>query len=242
VLVWGFLQRRAAVRWLLRGGALVAAAAGLILFVLLAGAYMERFGRYFRWEEIRDKPVPEMAREVLKDLPYTSRGLIIWGALRAWQSEPVWGVGPGMHQNVWPHFCATPDGDRELGIWPSRPHHGDHAYAAHCDWVQLLEEYGAVGLALLLAPALCLLLALDAAVRRAARRWRERAAAGPADGLPHAAALGALLAFLAMAFHSLGDYNLQMPATVWVLAAGIALALRQAGDRAAEGGGAEARR
>ena len=35
----------------------------------------------------------------------------------------------------------------------------------------------------------------------------------------HSDLLCALLALAAFAFHSLGDFNLQMPGTVWVLAA-----------------------
>jgi len=34
-----------------------------------------------------------------------------------------------------------------------------------------------------------------------------------------------LLALIAMAFHSLGDFNLQMPATTWMLAALVSLPL-----------------
>ena len=41
----------------------------------------------------------------------------------------------------------------------------------------------------------------------------------------HDLTLTALLALVAMAFHSLGDFNLQMPATTWLFAALLALPL-----------------
>jgi hypothetical protein len=45
------------------------------------------------------------------------------------------------------------------------------------------------------------------------------------ESLDRAACVTGFLAFAAMAFHSLGDFNLQMPATTWLLAGLTALAL-----------------
>ncbi|MCL1910411.1 MAG: O-antigen ligase family protein, partial [Kiritimatiellaeota bacterium] len=92
------------------------------------------------------------------------RGRYISAALRAWESNPVWGIGPGMHSDRWSEFDAMKK-DRN-GNDVSRPVNGDwsqmrrpwiindsiHLYEVHSDWTQLLEEYGAVGLALFLAP------------------------------------------------------------------------------------------
>ena len=46
-------------------------------------------------------------------------------------------------------------------------------------------------------------------------------------------ALGGLLSFVGMAVHSLGDFNLQMPATAWLLGAIIAVSVGEilGGDR-----------
>ena len=75
---------------------------------------------------------------------------MIGGAIRAWQAAPVWGVGAGMHQNIWPHVAASGDGDRGKGIWPTLVNDKFHSYEVHSDWIQLLEEYGLVGLILFL--------------------------------------------------------------------------------------------
>ena len=40
--------------------------------------------------------------------------------------------------------------------------------------------------------------------------------------------LPAILAIVAMSFHSLGDFNLQMPATTWIFGAMLALPLGEA--------------
>jgi O-antigen ligase len=225
LLVWGVLPWRAGVRWGLRAAATAAAAAVVLLLVMFGDRIMARSEAYFLRDDLRGKPLAEVVRRVAQSLPTTTRGLILRGSLRAWQSAPVWGIGPGMHRAMWPHFAATPDGDRDLGVWPSYPHDGSHANAAHSDWLQALEEYGAVGFVLLLGPVVALLAVLDAAIRREARRWREGTAQG--DGLRLARRVGAVLALAALMFHSLGDFNLQMPATVWTLAAAVALGVRR---------------
>jgi len=204
-------------RWI-RVAAFSAAAAALVLFALSGAPYMTRFKAYFRLDRLRDAP-PDKRLAILSDtLQHSSRGRMISGALRAWTTQPVFGIGPGMHQHLWPRFAASPDGDVEKGIWPTRTNEHFHSYEVHSDWVQLLQEYGLVGLALLLAPAGLLFAAL----------WRlaRRAADGRTPGPPlHAAAVTGLLALIAMAFHSLGDFNLQMPATTWMLAALVSLPL-----------------
>jgi 4-amino-4-deoxy-L-arabinose transferase-like glycosyltransferase len=56
------------------------------------------------------------------------------------------------------------------------------------------------------------------------------------DGRAFEYAAAALPALLAMVFHSLGDFNLQMPATTWLLASLTALAMAGAGDDERNGG------
>ena len=123
-----------------------------------------------------------------------------------------------MHQNLWPHIAASPDGAPEHGKWPKYPNNTFHSYEVHSDWTQLMEEYGVVGLVLLLIPAGLLAFLLLSRRSQMLRRRREDGRGASDYGL----LLGALLAIVALAFHSLGDFNLQMPATVWMLAAIVA--------------------
>ncbi|MBM4143648.1 MAG: hypothetical protein FJ225_08680 [Lentisphaerae bacterium] len=219
--VWGVLQWRARVRWAWRGGMLVAAALALVLFARFAEPYMARFNQYFAWQEARGRPAGVAAARVLEALSYSDRGLMVRAALRAWRTNPAFGIGPGMHRHLWPHFAPTPDGDRELGVWPSYPGNRYYAYEAHSDWVQLLEEYGTLGLILFAVAALAVFAALARAV--CARGRRARDLGREAEPVSHAIALGALLSLIALAFHSLGDFNLKLPATTWLFGAILAL-------------------
>jgi len=129
----------------------------------------------------------------------------------------MFGIGPGMHQNLWPHFAPSPDGDRELGIWPTFPNNDFHSYEVHSDWIQLLEEYGVVGLVLFIMPVTAVVLLLIYGMRKEVLH-RKRIDWEETGNDYYAALLGGLLSLLAMGVHSLGDFNLQMPATVWLLA------------------------
>jgi O-antigen ligase len=189
----------------------LAGMAGLALalgvFAVVGEAYMKRFKAY-PWDKIE----------------YWDRYQMSMATLRGWQSAPVWGIGPGMHQNLWPHFAPSPDGNAARGIWPRFRNNYFHSYESHNDWFQLLEEYGVVGVVLFLV-------AMAGVVLPLAREWRRRARTadvagatarrGVSDGL----IVGALLALLAMAGHSVGDFNLQIPANTWILAALVGLAL-----------------
>jgi len=150
------------------------------------------------------------------------------GAVRAWKSAPLLGIGPGMHQNLWPHFAPTSDGDPDIGRWPTLVNDYMHSYEVHSDWLQLLEEYGVVGMVLFLVALFTVFGLLTASVSSAARR--RQADSSPSDRVEFAHAIGAVLAVAAMTFHSLGDFNLQMPATVWILAAMVAVPLAGTAD------------
>ncbi|MCK5849395.1 MAG: O-antigen ligase family protein [Kiritimatiellae bacterium] len=207
-LVWGFSQWETKARWLFRIGATAILLLSLVVFCVSGQAYVKRFTQWFGWEQAKGKPFVEMKAEVMLRATESSRGRMFAGAYRAWDSSRAFGIGPGMHQNLWPHFSASRDGDREFGVWPSQPNHGFWSDFVHSDWLQLLEEYGMVGLALFLIPAGVVFWLLLAG--------RE---------IHFATSLGGVLAFVCMAFHSIGDFNLQMPATAWVFAAILAIPL-----------------
>jgi O-antigen ligase len=213
-LTWGFSQWPASARWSWRATVL-----GVIGLLLLAFGGFEpgcvsRFKNEFGWTQAREKTTWREKKEtVLRAAEGHVRVQMIAAALRAWQTRPVFGIGPGMHQHLWPHFAPSDPGDPERGIWPKFPNHAFHSYAVHGDWIQLLEEYGMAGLALFAVPAGAGLAVLLAVLRS---KFRP-------------ATLGAVLAFAAMAFHSLGDFNLQMPATAWLFAAVLAQGCAGAG-------------
>jgi len=196
-------------RWRGRGSGLFFLIAGLIAFTAFGGHYVKRFQEY-PWSQLQ----------------HSDRYQMSTAALRAWHSAPWFGIGPGMHQNLWPHFAPSPDGDREKGVWPTHLNNTFHSFEAHNDWAQLLEEYGAVGTGLFLT-------AIGTALWHIYRRWKRWAHnlsyevspyshSGPGWMLP-----GLLLAALAMAVHSFGDFNLQIPGTTWLLGilTGLAIAI-----------------
>jgi O-antigen ligase len=236
--VLGFHQRSTLKRWCLRVGMLAA-------FAILAGilwhaepAYVKRFKSYFgegapaghtwreRFEALRARVEP------------SDRYQMIGAALRGWRMSPAVGIGAGMHQHYWPRNAASGDGDRAANRWPKYLNNSYHSYEAHSDWAQLLEEYGLVGFVMVLASAAALLVALWRSLVGEGRWWRRYGKRGVAcAGVdPYALPLAGALALVAMAVHSLGDFNLQMPATGWCLAALVAIPLarvaQQLRDRA----------
>jgi O-antigen ligase len=212
-LAWGFLEWPARWRWGLRIVAVASAAAILTGAVFHKPEYVHRFVRYFGWSPADGRYVrSEKLFDVLRrqDRPQ------YWGAAyRAWREHPWTGIGPGMHQNLSPHYAATPDGDRKTGKWPTFPNYAYNVDMVHNDWLQLLEEYGAVGFLLFLLPAAYLPFAWMRQLYREGARARAPGAEPSGNMVPVCAAL---LATAAMAFHSLGDFNLQIPATGWLFA------------------------
>jgi O-antigen ligase len=186
-------------RWLLRISGLFVILAGIIAFTAFGGHYVKRFKEY-PWTQLQNSDRFQMSA----------------AAVRGWSTAPWLGVGPGMHQNLWPHFAASRDGDRSQGIWPTHLNNNYHSFEAHDDWAQLLEEYGGVGMILFLT-------ALSTALWQIYRRWRRWAhniaydmTPNPEAGLPWLLP-GLLLSALAMGIHSFGDFNLQIPGTTWLL-------------------------
>lgn len=142
------------------------------------------------------------------------RGWYLGIALRAWRSNPVWGIGPGQNQHRSTQFAATDDGVRAE---PGRPgslkkprllNNDYHLYEVHSDWVQLLEEYGIVGFALFFVAfaGIAVLLVL---------RQGEMADAD-APALDRALPLGVLLAGGVVSIQCLLDFSMQMPCIVWL--------------------------
>ncbi|MEI7438022.1 MAG: O-antigen ligase family protein, partial [bacterium] len=207
VLIWGLAQWRPQVALSLRVGLILTVAVGVVVIALWGGNYVKRFKEY-PWRQIEA----------------SDRYQMTMGALRGWRSAPWLGIGPGMHQNLWPHFAASGDGNRSLGKRPTYLNATFHSYEAHNDWAQFLEEYGVVGMVLFVG----MLGGLGQGLYRGWRREvRERNHSGFASTgrTHHALTLAALLAGGAFCFHSAGDFNLQIPATVWLLAALIAAPL-----------------
>ena len=84
-----------------------------------------------------------------------------------------------------------------------------------------------VGFLLVAASAGLIVAVLVRDLRAEGRRWRRYGSRDVAcAGVdPYAVPLVGLLALVAMMVHSLGDFNLQMPATGWVLAAMVAISI-----------------
>lgn len=95
------------------------------------------------------------------------RGTYIGAALRAWETSPVLGIGPGQHSSRWGEFAATPDGTRDPYKAPRLRNDGYHLYEVHSDWTQLLEEYGIVGIVLFIIPMVTIIGGLINAKRQA---------------------------------------------------------------------------
>ena len=180
---------------------------------------MNRVAGHSLWKAWAGAENSAAFREKLHDAFWYSfdRGQYIGSALRAWRSNPVWGIGPGQHSNRWAEFEASPDGVRPDPDGPAdafkRPRqrdYGKHLYEVHSDWTQLLEEYGLAGLALFLLPLGGVLWILYD---------RQRSvAAGDGPALARALPLGALLYCIVLVLHSFGDFSLQMPSIVWLFA------------------------
>lgn len=211
----GFLTWPSPWRHWARWGSLLGLGLAVFLFASSNHPFMTRFRVWVAYEDLRHHPPREAIQTLLQRAELTSRGKMFTAAWRAWQtstSTRFWGIGPGMHRNLWPHFAATRDGNPETGTWPSIPNYDFHSYEVHNDWLQLLEELGLVGFILFLFP----FMAVVGIPANSLIRWRRsRHAAYP---LHRAYRLTALLAITAMAIHSLGDFNLQIPANGWMLA------------------------
>ena len=170
------------------------------------------------WEELREKASETFWYSF-------DRGQYIGAALRAWRSNPVWGIGPGQNQHRWPQFAASEDGVRAE---PGRPgtlkkprlmNDNYHLYEVHSDWVQLLEEYGWVGFALFCFAYVGIAVLL---LRRQGAILADGEGLRALDrGLP----LGVLLALGVVSIQCTLDFSMQMPCIAWLFGFLVAAAL-----------------
>lgn len=147
------------------------------------------------------------------------RGTYIDSALRAWRSNPVWGIGPGQHSNRWGQFAATEDGVRPVNgdprtlKWPRLRNTDYHLYEVHSDWTQLLEEYGVVGLLLFLLAYFTISVTIFIRQGRVLASPSSSSLSIMERTLPTAA----LLILCVYTIHSIFDFSLQIPAIVWTI-------------------------
>ena len=177
------------------------------------------------WEELREK-----ASETFWF--HFDRGRYIGAALRAWRSNPVWGIGPGQNQHRWPQFAASEDGVRAEPGHPEtlkRPRLMNdyyHLYEVHSDWVQLLEEYGWVGFALFCFAYVGIAVLL---LRRQGAILADGEGLRALDrGLP----LGVLLALGVVSIQCTLDFSMQMPCIAWLFGFLVAAGLLAPSHRA----------
>lgn len=222
-IVLGFRGYRPLTRWLVGLVSLALVLGGLWALFNVPNPIKTRFDSHsvtqavLHYRENGDK-----AKKTLSDAFHYGfdRGLYIDAALRAWRSSPVLGIGPGQHSPRWPQFAASDDGDATADPvkFPRVTNHYYHSYEVHSDWVQLLEEFGIIGFALFLVAAACWTASLVAARHHGFSHHRPYLQ--PAD---RAFPLCALLCTASMAFHSFGDFSLQIPAVTWAFATLLAL-------------------
>ncbi|MGI5867908.1 MAG: O-antigen ligase family protein [Kiritimatiellia bacterium] len=214
--------------------------APILLAASLAGAVfaiwhipnplMERVSAHPLYKSVAENwGAPELKTRIHDSFWYSfDRGTYIQSALRAWKSNPVWGIGPGQHSNRWQEFNPTDpgvppvDGDPATMKRPRYVNYTQHLYEVHSDWTQLLEEYGVVGFVLFAIPILILFVVLCFA-QSSMNADAPRPAGVSSPAILRALPLAALLAFIVMSIHSLGDFSFQMPSITWLftfLAAG----------------------
>ena len=217
LMVWGLGERRPLSRWSWRALMLSLTILLLMAFTHIDTPFRQRFIDYFDLGRSGHTVSAQIHLTVHERLPQTSRGRMFAGAWRAWRTAPWFGIGMGQHSAYWPFFAATDDGDREAGIWPTMTNEDFHSYEVHNDWLQLGEELGIIGLILFLVPFVLVMHVLFRDRRRLCRGspYLQRETGDPR----HVQVLAGLLVVVAMAFHSLGDFNLQMPATSWLVSA-----------------------
>ena len=180
--------------------------------------FMNRLAGHPFWAVWRDSTWEQLGKRASDAFWYRfDRGAYIGIALRAWRTNPVWGIGPGQTPHRSTQFAPTDDGVRPE---PGRPNtlkrprlvnDGFRLYEIHSDWIQLLEEYGIVGFALFCIPFAGIVVLL---LMRQGETIRSRSLPALERGLP----LGALFAVGLLSIQSLVDFSLQMPAVIWFTA------------------------
>ncbi len=224
-ILLGFRGYKALTRWLIGIVALALVAGGLWALFHIPNPVKARCDQHAVIQAVlhwRDNG--EEAKKTLSDAFHYGfdRGLYIDAALRAWRSSPVLGIGPGQHSPRWPQFAASEDGDATTTpvTFPRLTNHEYHSYEVHSDWVQLLEEFGVVGLVLFLVAAFGWFGSLFHA--RSVGFSHHRSYLHAYDRV---FPLCAILCAVSLVFHSFGDFSLQIPAVTWTFAMLLALGL-----------------
>ncbi len=143
-----------------------------------------------------------------------ARSGFVEAAIRLFQTQPMFGVGPGMFRYAARLY--------RTGMVPNDPVY------AHDDWVQFPAEYGIVGLAILL---LALAVTLVAGVRSFLALVAVAAKdTGSALSSSAGFTVGAVCALVAFAVHANFDFNMHVPANALLAAAmmGVLIGVRPA--------------
>lgn len=173
-------------------------ALGLLVMLLIGGVLTVKKTDFFE-RRIR------MAMQS-NQLEMNTRSDLWHAALRMWQDHPWWGVGPGHYDLRFRAYRAS-----TTQLQPERVHN---------DYLNLLADWGGVGAAIVLV-GLGLLAWGILKIWRKVQRDGGIFASSQSDKF--AFVLGATMGLLALAVHSLLDFNLHIPANAIVATTLVAL-------------------
>lgn len=171
--IFGFSNVKPLKRLGIISGVIISAVLLLVLIFSTENIIHERCKKHGFYRLMTEKSEQSFGERLHETFWYGfDRGWYIGSALRAWESNPVWGIGPGQHSSRWGEFAATPDGTREPFKAPKMRNDGYHLYEVHSDWTQLLEEYGIVGIVLFIIPMIIVMGGLINSKRQALKDLR----------------------------------------------------------------------
>jgi O-antigen ligase len=141
--------------------------------------------------------------EGLSTVPKDDCRIALWqSALKVWQQNPWWGVGPAHYDERFPEFRPIPVQQRP--------------YFAHNDYLQFLAEWGLAGAVLM--GAVWGLLGLGLLKTWPCVRGAQDDLRGPRNSNRFAYVLGAALGLAAILIHSAVDFNTHIPANAILVA------------------------
>ena len=196
----------------------------LLVVVLAAGAYLlpRNISVRLRFQQYLTEPGPDPRaedgkRSVFWD-PEDARVILWQSALRVWEQNIWWGVGPAHYDVRFPAY-------RPLAMQL-------HPYFAHNDYLQFLAEWGLVGAGL--GAAALVLLGWGVVGSWRYVRGATSDLGHPRNSSKFAFVLGAVMGLVAILVHSVVDFNLHIPANAILavtLAALLSSCLRFASER-----------
>ncbi len=196
----------------------------LLVIIVAAGAYFlpRNFSVYARFRHYFVEQSPDPRTEDGRRAVYWDREdarVVLWqSALRVWEQNIWWGVGPAHYDVRFPAYRPTV---MQL-----------HPYFAHNDYLQFLSEWGLVGAGL--AVSALGLLALGVFKTWPHVRGAPRDIGQPKSSNKLAFVFGAGLGLAAILIHSVVDFNMHIPANAILavtLAALLSSCLRFATER-----------